>query len=106
MAAATAASVAMSRASWPSTVTADGSLLFVTVDGRQPGHSEGTTLRETAELLRALGAVDALNLDGGGSTTMVVRGPGGRLRVTNRPSDAAGERPVANALALRTCPPA
>lgn len=86
-------------------VGADGSIILVTVDGRQPGHSEGTTLRETAELLRALGAVDALNLDGGGSTTMVVRGPGGRLRVTNRPSDAAGERPVGNALALRTCPP-
>jgi hypothetical protein len=85
-------------------VAADGALLFVTVDGRQPGHSEGTTLRETAELLRALGAVEALNLDGGGSTTMVVRGPGGRLRVMNRPSDATGERPVANALALRACP--
>ena len=87
-------------------ITAGGGLLFVTVDGRQPGHSAGTTLRETAELLRALGAVDALNLDGGGSTTMVVRGPAGRVAVANRPSDAEGERPVANALALRTCAPA
>jgi len=51
-----------------------------------------------------MGAVDALNLDGGGSTTMVVRGAGDRLAVVNRPSDATGERPVANALALRACP--
>jgi hypothetical protein len=85
-------------------VTADGGLLLVTVDGRQPGYSVGTTLRETAELLRALGAADALNLDGGGSTTMVVRGADGALRVANRPSDAAGERPVANALAVSSCP--
>jgi hypothetical protein len=92
-------------------IMVDGSLLLVTVDGRQPGHSDGTTLRETAELLRALGAVDALNLDGGGSTTMVVRGDGPaprpgqapRFAVVNRPSDRTGERPVANALALRAC---
>jgi hypothetical protein len=85
-------------------VAADGGLLLVTVDGRQPGHSAGATLRQTAELLRALGAVDALNLDGGGSTTMVVRGADDVLRVANRPSDAAGERPVANALAVVGCP--
>jgi len=85
-------------------VAADGGLVLVTVDGRQPGHSDGATLRETAELLQAMGAVDALNLDGGGSTTMVVRGAGDRLAVVNRPSDTAGERPVANALALHACP--
>jgi hypothetical protein len=84
-------------------ITADGRVLLVTIDGRQPGHSTGTTLRETAELLQALGAVDALNLDGGGSTTMVLRAPGGRPAVVNRPSDATGERPVANALAVRAC---
>jgi exopolysaccharide biosynthesis protein len=58
------------------------------------------TLRETAELMRALGAVDALNLDGGGSTTMVVANASGLPSVVNRPSDAAGERPVGNALAI------
>jgi hypothetical protein len=85
-------------------IAADGGLLLVTVDGRQPGHSDGTTLRETAELLRTLGAVDALNLDGGGSTTMVVRdGRGPGLAVVNRPSDRTGERPVANALAVQNC---
>ncbi len=52
-------------------------------------------LAELTEILRKLGAVEALNLDGGGSTTLVVRGT-----IANRPSDAAGERPVANALLL------
>jgi hypothetical protein len=75
-------------------------LLLVTVDGRQAGYSTGTSLRETAELMRALGARDAINLDGGGSTTMVVRDAAGGFRIANRPSDAAGERPVANALAV------
>ncbi len=73
-------------------------VLLVTVDGRRPGVAAGTTVRETAELLRALGARDAINLDGGGSTTMVVRGPDGALRIVNTPSDSAGERPVGNAL--------
>jgi hypothetical protein len=74
---------------------------FVTVDGRQPGHSDGMTLFELAEFMRQLGCSQALNLDGGGSTTMVVRG-----NVVNRPSDAAGERAVSNALLLIcTAPP-
>lgn len=75
-------------------ITSDGrKVLFVTVDGRQPGHSVGMTLRELASLMLKLGAYEALNLDGGGSTTMVVSDS-----VVNRPSDATGERPVANAL--------
>jgi hypothetical protein len=74
-------------------VTDDGRLLLVTVDGRRPGWSAGMTLSEAARLMRSLGAVDALNLDGGGSTTMVVRG-----EVVNRPSDRVGERPVSDAL--------
>jgi exopolysaccharide biosynthesis protein len=74
-------------------VTEEGRLLLVTVDGRRPGWSVGMTLPEAARLMRSLGARDALNLDGGGSTTMVVRG-----EVVNRPSDRAGERPVSDAL--------
>ncbi|OAH13151.1 phosphodiester glycosidase family protein [Streptomyces jeddahensis] len=66
-----------------------GRLLLVTVDGRQPGVSEGFTLAEAASFMRSLGAVDALNLDGGGSTAMAV---GGTL--VNTTSDATGERPV------------
>jgi hypothetical protein len=74
-------------------------LLFVTVDGRQLPFSDGMTLRELAQLMLALGARDAINLDGGGSTTMLIN-HGGVMATLNRPSDAAGERPVGNALAL------
>ncbi len=73
----------------------DGTLLLVVVDGRWPEHGLGMTLAELAGELQALGAVDALNLDGGGSTTLVV---GGAL--VNRPSDEGGERPVSDALAV------
>lgn len=72
-------------------VTLDGALLIVTVDGRAPW-SGGVSLPELAALMRDLGAQDAMNLDGGGSTTMVVDGV-----VVNAPSDGA-ERPIADAL--------
>lgn len=72
-----------------------GRLWLVVVDGRQAPFSVGMTLPELTALLEALGADEALNLDGGGSSVMVVRG-----RVRNRPSDGAGERPVVNALAV------
>jgi muramoyltetrapeptide carboxypeptidase len=68
-------------------VRADGTFLLVTVDGRQADWSVGMSLPELTDLLLDLGAVDAINLDGGGSTTMVVDG-----EVVNRPSDANGER--------------
>jgi hypothetical protein len=73
----------------------DGTLLLLLVDGRQPETSVGMSLLELADLLLALGATDAVNLDGGGSSAMIV---GGSL--VNRPSDATGERAVANALLL------
>jgi exopolysaccharide biosynthesis protein len=74
-------------------VTRDGAtLILVTVDGRS-ARSVGMTLTELADAMRATGAWQALNFDGGGSTTMVVEG-----RVVNAPSDAAGEREVGNAL--------
>ncbi|MFE3220187.1 phosphodiester glycosidase family protein [Streptomyces antimycoticus] len=66
-----------------------GRLILATVDGRQPGVSEGFTLEETARFMRSLGAVQALNLDGGGSTAMAVNG-----RLANVTSDATGERAV------------
>lgn len=65
---------------------------FITVDGRQES-SVGMTLSEFAELMISCGVSEGLNLDGGGSTTMVVEG-----RVVNSPSDATGERPVGNCL--------
>jgi len=81
-------------------------LLLVVVDGRQAPYSAGMTLRELAVLFRALGATEVLNLDGGGSSAMVTADPDSArtLRVRNRPSDAAGERTVGNALAIvRRC---
>lgn len=74
-------------------VRRDGKLLFVTLDGRQK-HSVGMTLRELADEMIALGAHTAINLDGGGSTTMWVRG-----RIRNSPSDGA-ERPVSDAVLI------
>ena len=78
-------------------------LLLITVDGRQPGHSAGTTNRESAAIALALGATEAINLDGGGSTAMAVaryRGDSVAFEVVNRPSDPTGERAVGNALVV------
>lgn len=75
-------------------VDGQGQLLLATVDGRQPGYSVGMTLRELARTLDELGAVEAINLDGGGSTTMAIRG-----EVVNQPSDGK-ERWVSNALVV------
>jgi hypothetical protein len=72
---------------------AKDTLYIMTVDGRQPRHSVGMSLDELAEYMSALGAYQAVNLDGGGSTTMVLRG-----KVANKPSDTTGERAVTNAL--------
>ena len=73
-------------------VTADGRLLLVTVDGRQPGASVGMTITQFARLFVRLGARFALNFDGGGSTSMVVDGT-----LMNHPSDPT-ERPISTAL--------
>ena len=67
-------------------------ILLVTVDGRQDGWSMGMTMVELARLMDDLGCIEALNLDGGGSTTMWVDG-----EMVNRPSDG-GQRRIANAL--------
>ena len=73
----------------------DGKFLMVTVDGRQPGVSVGMNLHELAEYLLSLGATDAMNLDGGGSTTMFLDG-----KVFNQPSDKEGERKVSDAIVV------
>ena len=70
--------------------TAQGEVLWITVDGRQL-HSQGVSLSELAQILARYGAVEAINLDGGGSTTLVVRN-----LIVNCPSDGV-ERPVSNA---------
>ena len=70
----------------------DGKFLMITVDGRSES-SGGIGLQDLAEYLLSLGATDAMNLDGGGSTTMFVDG-----KVVNHPSDKEGERKVSDAL--------
>ena len=74
-------------------VKADGTVVMVVVDGRST-LSRGMTLVELAQFLKGEGVVDAVNLDGGGSSTLVVRG-----QVINRPSDGL-QRPIANALMI------
>jgi hypothetical protein len=83
-------------------ISADGTRVWlVTVDGRSNA-SVGMTYARLANLLRSLGADDALNLDGGGSTTMVARMPGDNaVSVRNNPSDGA-QRPVPNGLGFVT----
>ena len=68
---------------------------LVTVDGRQKGYSVGMSLHELGKFLVSFGLYQAVNLDGGGSTAMVVRD-----KIVNRPSDKTGERPVANAILI------
>ncbi len=70
----------------------NGGYIILVVDGRQGYYSSGLTLTELAYTMLKFGAVDAINLDGGGSTAMVVRN-----RLINRPSDGK-ERSVSNAL--------
>ena len=89
--------------------TDDGgrTLILVVVDGRQPGYSEGVSLNELAEMMRLLGADDAVNLDGGGSTTMVVAKPDGGFRLINRPIHdgvPGAERVSASHLGVRATP--
>lgn len=70
----------------------DGKFLMLTADGRSEA-SAGIDLYDLADFLLELGAVDALNLDGGGSTTMVLDD-----KVVNHPSDKGGERKIGDAL--------
>jgi len=73
----------------------DSSTLYLlTVDGRSE-NSGGMTLIELATMMRKLGAWQAMNFDGGGSTTMVIDGG-----LVNKPSDTTGEREVGNVLAV------
>lgn len=76
---------------------------LVVVDGRQPFYSEGITLLELSRLMISLGVQYAMNLDGGGSSTMVVQGQNGQPRLLNSPIDSyipGRERPVGNHLGI------
>lgn len=74
----------------------EGRLMLVVVDGRQAGYSEGLGINEWAHLMHDLGAVEALNLDGGGSSVMATR-----EGLVNRPSDAAGQRSLGNVVLVQ-----
>ena len=69
--------------------TADNKLIVMVVEGRNPGVADGVTLTQAAQLLKDVGCIEALNLDGGGSSCMLING-----RETIRPSDKAKQRPV------------
>jgi hypothetical protein len=78
-------------------------LILVVVDGRQPFYSEGATYVDLAELLIDQGAFMAMNLDGGGSSTMVIEGESGEPNILNSPIDSyipGRERPVGNHLGI------
>lgn len=79
---------------------ADGRGLLLVADGRHPPDRVGLSLAELAGLLIELGSVEAINLDGGGSTAMVVQGA-----LVNVPSDPTGERPVSDAIVVRPASP-
>ncbi|HSF45902.1 MAG TPA: phosphodiester glycosidase family protein [Chitinophagaceae bacterium] len=69
--------------------TADGYLIVLVVEGRHKGVAEGASLVHLADMLVGLGCTEALNLDGGGSTCLLING-----KETIKPSDKEGERPV------------
>lgn len=69
--------------------TKENKLIILAVEGRNPGKAEGATLEQMARLFKDIGCWEALNLDGGGSSCMLVNG-----KETIKPSDAAGQRPV------------
>lgn len=69
--------------------TGNGYLIILAIQGRFPGIAEGATLEQEARLLVELGCLEALNLDGGGSSCLLVNG-----KETIKPSDKEGQRPV------------
>ena len=83
-------------------LTKDGKILFITVDGRFPKHAGGVGIPELAHLIRILGGKDAINLDGGGSTTLWLSGAPDNGIVNypcdNKRFDHRGERTVPNIL--------
>ena len=77
-----------------------GAVWLAAIDGRQPDHSVGMTFADLQGLCKRLDLQNALNLDGGGSTTMVIGS-----EIVNKPSDASGPRPVSDAILVKPRPP-
>jgi hypothetical protein len=79
-------------------------MYWMVIDGRQPSYSVGAKVSEAAQLMKDLGAFSALNLDGGGTSTLVIEGEDGLPKVLNRPVHGGipgKERPTASHLGLR-----
>ena len=74
----------------------DGTMLFLVIDGRQPGYSIGATLVDSQNILYENGAYIAANLDGGSSTTLYYNG-----KVVNKPADLLGERMIPTAFIVK-----
>ncbi len=76
--------------------TKEGKLIILVIQGRFPGIAEGATLLQAAQIFKDLGCVEAINLDGGGSSCLLVNG-----KETIKPSDAAGQRAVPAVFLIR-----
>ncbi|MES2330403.1 MAG: phosphodiester glycosidase family protein [Bacteroidota bacterium] len=76
--------------------TADGKLILMVIEGRFPGKAEGATLTQEAQMLKDIGCVEALNLDGGGSSCLLING-----KQTITPSDKEVQRPVPAVFIIR-----
>ena len=74
----------------------DGTVLFLVIDGRQPGYSLGATLRDVQDILYEKGCNIAANLDGGSSSTLYLNG-----KVVNKPADLLGERMIPTAFIVK-----
>ncbi|MEE1042648.1 MAG: phosphodiester glycosidase family protein, partial [Clostridia bacterium] len=82
-------------------ITNEGKIILYTIDGRQKGYSYGVQLKSLANRLKELGCKDAINLDGGGSTSYVVQLPGDDVvELINSPSDGK-LRKVSNFIFLK-----
>lgn len=76
--------------------TKDNRLIILVIEGRNPGRAEGATLTQEAQIFKDLGCLEALNLDGGGSSCMLVNG-----KETIKVSDVSGQRPVPAVFIIR-----
>ena len=76
--------------------TANNELILFVCEGRFKGRADGLTLTEMAKLMQQIGCVEALNLDGGGSSCLLVNG-----KETIKPSDKEGQRPVPAVFMIR-----
>ncbi len=79
--------------------TNDDRIIILVIQGRSPGIAEGANLQEEAKILKDIGCYEALNLDGGGSSCMLING-----KETIVPSDKEGQRPVASVFMIKLAP--